>query len=216
MKAKKTISSPNTKDGRCRWWTIEVYPDSASENWESILKDLQWAMSPLHDKDVNPDGTPKKPHWHLAIYFPNKASYDEVVRIAYELSKMKYVEPIKSIQGMLRYFAHMDNPEKAQYDPRDIKGFNGFDVAKYLQTATDIDCLMMEIETYIRQNDITEYAELVDIASDLHDEYPEWHKCVTSHTIHFKAYVASKRHRRGTTPTKSDLSFLAEDLLPKD
>ena len=184
---------PETKDKRCRWWTIEVYPESAAENWQQLLNGYKWAMSPLHDKDVNEDGTPKKPHWHLAVYFPNKAYFQEVVDLAFSLSKMKYVQPIKNIQGMLRYFAHLDNPEKFQYDPKQIKGFGGFDVVKYLTTPTDIDELMREIETFIRQNRVTEYADLVDISIDLHDEHPEWHKCITTHTIHFRAYVTSKR-----------------------
>lgn len=205
--------NPETKDKRCRWWALEVYPESASENWQQLLNGYKWAMSPLHDKDVNDDGTLKKPHWHIAVYFPNKACYQEVVDLAFALSKMKYVQPIKNLQGMIRYFAHLDHAEKHPYDPKEIKGFGGFDVAKYLQTSTDIDELMREIETYIRQNYVTEYADLVDLASDLHDEHPEWHKCITTHTIHFKAYVSSKRHAppkaSAEVPDTSDLASQA-------
>lgn len=192
--------TPDTKDKRCRWWAIEVYPESAVENWQQLLNGYKWVKSPLHDQDVNEDGTPKKPHWHLAVYFPNKAYFGEVVEIANAICGMKYAQPIKNLQGMVRYFAHLDNPEKHQYDPKQIQGYGGFDVAKYLTTATDIDELMREIEMYVRQNRVTEYAELVDISNDLHDEYPEWHKCITTHTIHFKAYVASKRHAPPKNP----------------
>lgn len=207
--------NPETKDKRCRWWALEVYPESASENWQQLLNGYKWAMSPLHDKDTNDDGTPKKAHWHLAVYFPNKAYYHEVVELAFALSKMKHVQPIKNLQGMIRYFAHLDNAEKYHYDPKDIKGFGGFDVAKYLQTSTDIDELMREIETYIRQNYVTEYADLVDLSSDLHDEHPEWHKCITTHTIHFKAYISSKRHAPPKAPAESQeqISDLVDQAL---
>lgn len=209
---------PDTKDKRCRWWALEVYPESAAENWQSLLSGYKWAMSPLHDKDVNEDGTTKKAHWHIAVYFPNKAYFQEVADLAFSLSKMKYVQPIKNLQGMIRYFAHLDNPEKHQYDPKDIKGFGGFDVAKYLQTSTDIDELMREIETFIRQSCITEYADLVDVSSDLHDEHPEWHKCITTHTIHFKAYVSSKRHAPPKAPAESqeNIADLASQALNQE
>ena len=39
-----------------------VYPESAPENWREILDEtrMRWIESPLHDRDINPDGTPKK------------------------------------------------------------------------------------------------------------------------------------------------------------
>lgn len=213
---KSNISQPETKDKRCRWWALEVYPESASENWQQLLNGYKWALSPLHDKDVNADGSPKKAHWHLAVYFPNKAYYDEVVELAFALSKMKYVQPIKNLQGMIRYFAHLDNPEKFQYDPKEIKGYGGFDVAKYLQSATDIDELMREIENFIRQNGVTEYADLIDISNDYHDEHPEWHKCISTHTIHFKAYVSSKRHAPPKKEQEENIQNLVDEVLKND
>ena len=59
-----------TKDGRYRQWTIVVYPESAPENWRNLLNGQTWIESPLHDKDVNPDGTEKKSHWHILYNDP--------------------------------------------------------------------------------------------------------------------------------------------------
>ena len=41
-----------------RDWTFVVYPESAPENWRTILDEtfMRWVESPLHDKDVNADG----------------------------------------------------------------------------------------------------------------------------------------------------------------
>ena len=49
-------------DNRARNWSLVVYPESAPENWRDILDDyhIPWVESPLHDKDVNPDGEIKK------------------------------------------------------------------------------------------------------------------------------------------------------------
>ena len=68
----------STKDGRYRYWTIVVYPDSAPQDWRQKLDGLQWVESPLHDKDVNADGTPKKAHWHIMIFNSGKISYNQV------------------------------------------------------------------------------------------------------------------------------------------
>lgn len=57
---------------RYRNWTLIVYPESAPENWKSILSNelkLIFAISPLHDQDINPDGSLKKAHWHVLICF---------------------------------------------------------------------------------------------------------------------------------------------------
>ena len=49
-------------DVRARAWTFIVYPESAPENWRDVLDrfHLQWACSPLHDRDVNATGEPKR------------------------------------------------------------------------------------------------------------------------------------------------------------
>lgn len=40
-----------------------MYPESMPKNWREILQKTGCpiAISPLHDKDINPDGTPKNP-----------------------------------------------------------------------------------------------------------------------------------------------------------
>ena len=102
-----------TKDGRYRHWTIVVYPDSAPADWRDRLNGLQWVESPLHDKDVNPDRTSKKPHWHILIFFEGKKSYEQIKKIA-DLINGASPQYVQNLTGMLRYFAHLDNPEKAQ------------------------------------------------------------------------------------------------------
>ena len=43
------------KNGRYRNWSWIVYPESAPENWRSLLDETgeKWIESPLHDKDIN-------------------------------------------------------------------------------------------------------------------------------------------------------------------
>nr|WP_217265565.1 Rep family protein [Helicobacter pylori] len=70
----KDITMPNStkksakKDlERTRSYAIIIYPDSANSKWLEILERtcIPCAISPLHDKDLENDGTPKKPHYHV-------------------------------------------------------------------------------------------------------------------------------------------------------
>lgn len=205
-----SVSQEERKDKRTRNWTFVVYPESAPENWREILDNeyIKWVESPLHDKDLNPDGTVKKPHWHVALLFDGVKSYEQVKEIADKVNapSPKYIQ---SAKALIRYFAHMDNPEKAQYDKNLIIG-HGVDVSEYLQTSMSVDALIMDIENFICKNQITEYSALCDCARNLRDEYPDWHKCISTHTIHFRAYVSSKRYIFQQRATHSNMDKAAD------
>lgn len=176
---------------------IIAYPESAPDDWRDKLNGMKWVESPLHDRDVNADGTPKKHHWHIMLMFDGKKSYEQVKQIADEINGAS-PQYVQNITGMVRYFAHLDNPEKAQYSKYDIIG-HGLDVSKYLDSEDDIDKLEQEIEIFCEENHITEYAALVRESR----EHDGWHKCVSTHTIHFRAFVTSLRH--GCAYVKQDV-----------
>jgi hypothetical protein len=192
-----------TKDGRYRYWTIVVYPESAPANWRDKLNGWQWVESPLHDKDVNADGTSKKAHWHIMIFNQGKISFNQAKEVADSINGAS-PQYVQNVVGMIRYFAHLDNPEKAQYDKSQIIG-HGVDVSKYLDSEDDIDKLEQEIEIYCEENCITEYSRLIKISR----QFDGWHKCVSTHTIHFKAFVTSLRYVPiEPTTAETDLSDL--------
>ena len=62
-----------SKNQRTRNWTFVVYPESVVPDWKEKLEKLytQALISPLHNKDKNPDGTDKKPHYHVLLIFKN-------------------------------------------------------------------------------------------------------------------------------------------------
>lgn len=182
----------NSSDNRKRAWSFFVYPDSAPENWEQRLDGLNWVKSPLHDKDVNPDGSIKKPHWHILIVFEGKKSFQQVKLITDELNS-PHPQYVESVKGLVRYMAHLDNPEKATYNKYDIVS-HGIEIDSYINSSADVDALMREIEVYCRDNQIYEYGDLVLLSW----EFPGWHKCVTGHTIHFRAFLGSLRHSKKT------------------
>ena len=59
----------NNGSGRSRSYATVVYPESAPDFLER-LNDLKVPcfVSPLHDKDINPTGEAKKPHYHVLAF----------------------------------------------------------------------------------------------------------------------------------------------------
>lgn len=78
----------------------------------------------LHDKDVYEDGEHKgelkKPHWHVVIKFSN-AVWN--VPTAKDLGiEPNYLQKCSSLDGSLLYLVHEGNPDKYQYDQKDVFG----------------------------------------------------------------------------------------------
>lgn len=179
-----------------RIWACVVYPESLPENWLEILQNtgLQTAISPLHDKDLNPDNTVKKPHYHVIFNYDGPTTYNNVKNLCDILHGTIPIK-LESLRGMYRYHIHLDNPEKFQYDDRDRLLLNGFDVSSCNQlTHTEILKSKREIIDFINDNDICEYSSLVDILnkSDLINLID----VVTSNTLFFNTYLTSRRNAR--------------------
>lgn len=179
-----------------RNWAFVVYPESLPGNWEEIITEtgLPMVFSPLHDKDLNPTGEVKKAHYHVMCYYENPTTSRAVKE--YVTDKLNGTIPIKleSMTGMYRYHLHLDNPEKYQYDDRDRKFFNGFDVNKVDSlTYTEISKILREIQKLINENKIYEYSELLDIL--LYNEMFNMWDVARNHTVLLNSYITSKRHK---------------------
>ena len=117
-----------------RYWAFILYLDSAPNNWRDILQNtgLVFAISPYHDKDINPTGEVKKPHYHIIVAFEGPTTYKNVKRITDSVNAT-IPQPLSAIKGYYRYFTHKDNPEKYQYDDKDITTINGFNIDDYIE-----------------------------------------------------------------------------------
>jgi len=159
---------------RARNWMFIMYPDSAPPNWRDILSDLhvQIAVSPLHDKDVNATGEPKKAHWHVVLAYDTVKKQEQVQEIA-DMVNGTEVRKIQSLSGMLRYLTHMDNPEKAQYSAKDIISFGGLDVQNIIITCADKVLMLEQIMDWIDENRCTKFTELMRYARTCKREWFE-------------------------------------------
>lgn len=182
-------------DSPVRVWTFCVYPDSAPDNWQELLINhhVPGVISPLHEFDINPDGTPKKAHWHVLLQFDGKKSYDQVKKIADELNGCFPIQ-VDSIRGMTRYFIHIDNPDKYQYDKFGMIGFAGYNWEQYFEYA-DIERrrALKEMRDHIRKYCFTEYSDFCDYC----DEYkPEWSELLDKNSSYvISLYITSVRHK---------------------
>lgn len=203
------------KDNRFRNWTFLVYPESVIENWIDVINDLhiQWAYSPLHDKDTNPTGENKKPHYHVLLSFEGKKSYDQILEITQSVNGT-VPQKVESLRGLTRYFAHLDNPEKYQYCMEDIRCYGGFNVNDALKpTSSEELVLLKEIFSYISGNSILEYSDFIDkcIADSLED----WLYVATKlNTIAIKSYIQSRFNKvRFALDRRAHELKIAEDAL---
>lgn len=163
--------SNNTVRGRD--WTFIVYPDSAPANWRDLLDDqhVKWIESPLHDKDVDANGQLKKPHWHVLLSFDGPVTSKVVERVIKPLNG-PVPQKVASARGMVRYFIHMDNPDKYQYDKSDIIGHCGADVNSYFTlNETDRLSVLKDIARFIYDNEIDNYIEFVMKCIQLSDDW---------------------------------------------
>lgn len=184
------------KDSRTRNWTFVVYPDSAPENWRDIIDEehTQWCVSPLHDMDINPDNTPKKPHYHVLLTYKGLKSYKQIKELTDALNA-PIPQKCANVTGMVRYFVHRDNPEKYQYSVKNIHAYGGFDVeAHFVASTGERNELIKQMIDFVKSNNIVHFADLVDFAITEH--YYDWYPLLTSNSSYIlKEYIKSNWQR---------------------
>lgn len=152
--------------------TIEKYDgadgwgDPKFKNWRGEIEEMCIAalVSPMHIGDVNADGTIKKPHRHVMFIFESKKNYETQVKPLFDrIGGVGRIE-VYSTAGSARYLIHMDNPEKFQYNMKDVLEFGGADYRAIIQAERPGDKMkaLHAIEDFIKANDIRGYAELLD------------------------------------------------------
>lgn len=188
------MAENSRKEKRFLSWACVVYPnESLPDNWRELLGELMipWALSPIHDKDVNADGTPKKPHRHLLLSFHSVKTYSQVKEITDKL-KAPAPQPCKDTRGMVRYFLHLDNPEKSQYLREDIICGGGFDLENALRaTATEEEDILDEMMDFIVEHKVKEFWEF---AYFVRNEHKEWRTILRKNCFYLTQIIKSVRH----------------------
>lgn len=179
-----------------RYWTVIGYPESLPENWKEILTEshLPVCISPLHDKDINEStGEPKKPHYHILIAYDGPTTKENVRQLTDRLNCPMPV-PVDSVRGAVRYETHKDNPEKAQYDEKDIITLNGFDLDTFCElTSGEVNKMKKELYVLITEKGFTEYVDLLGYL--VQEDLVELFNVASSHTLYTDAILRSARNK---------------------
>jgi len=194
-----------TKNVKKRYWAFVLYPESAPENWREILQQtgLQCVISPLHDKDIDADGKPKKAHHHIILAYSGPTTYN-AVRTLTESLKQPIPQALEQVRGYYRYLTHKDNPEKAQYSEDDIETINGFNIADFVElTKTEVNAYKRKLQKLIIQLDIVEYCDFMDFLLD-NEMFTEY-DIGSNNTYFFEKYISSRRNKlKGTIKKGGD------------
>ena len=191
----------DTKSNRTRNYACVVYPESAPDNWRSILDESKICafISPLHDKDVNPDGENKKAHYHIIVMFDGPKTVEQA-RDLFATFGGVGCEVVKSLRSYARYLCHLDNPEKAKYKTDDVKCIGGADFFGVIGSAADKRLSIKEMIEYIEENDITCFADLVLYSKD---DHPDWFDTLINSGSYFiKEYIKSRTWKLHHTEEK--------------
>lgn len=198
------MDEKKSRNVKKRNWAFVVYPESAPDDWRDILQQsgLQCAVSPLHDNDFNADGEPKKPHWHVIAIYSGPTSFNVVNSLCGQLNA-PHPQPLEQVRGYYRYLTHKDNPEKAQYDEKDIKTINGFNIADFVElTRSEVNNVKFKLQKLIREQELFEYSDFMDYLQD--NEMLLEYDIASSHTMFFDRYIQSRRYKHINIKHKID------------
>ncbi|MFU9946627.1 hypothetical protein ACNF5H_06605, partial [Fannyhessea vaginae] len=104
-------------------------------------------------------------------------------------------------KGLIRYFCHLDNPEKYQYPTADIVS-HGVDVQGLLElTRSELNQVLKEIFDFIDDNTIYSYRDLLQVVRSSGKD--DWFDvCVNRNTLAIKEYLKSATWTDRNTLTK--------------
>lgn len=202
MASEKSSMPKKESPDRTRNYTAVVYPDCVNtpENWVDVLADLQlqFFISPLHDKDIDDDGKPKKPHYHVILMFGSTKTRKQAEEIFYTVGAVipppyknldRFV--VRDLRGASRYLCHLDQANKAQYDPNDVKSLGGVDYFATIGMAKDKYVALTEMEEFCEKYNVVSFYALSRYASVHRSDWSRILKDCGS--IYMREYLQSRK-----------------------
>lgn len=186
------MSKKSSGQGRTRNFAAIVYPDSAPDFWQGILAEqaVPAFISPLHDKDVNPTGEPKKAHYHVMLMFEGVKSIEQAEEVFSLINAIGCVK-INSVRGYARYLVHADNPEKFQYSVSDVVSLCGADYLNATALQSDKYVAISEMIDFIVENNYFSYAKFMIYCKE---NRLDWFRCLCdSSTLVIKEFLKSRK-----------------------
>ena len=171
---------------------------SVPDDWQQRLQlsGLQYAISPLHDKDKLEDGSgkTKKPHYHIIVIYGSPTTYNNVKSLTDSFNS-PIPQALEQVRGYYRYLTHKDNADKYQYAEKDIITGGGFNIADFIELSkSEVSEIKFKLQKLIREQAMSEYQEFMDYVQDNLDR--TYFDIASSNTMFFNAYLRSRRHKQ--------------------
>lgn len=152
--------------------SILLWVDSKPDDFLKRIEDTGYPalISPLHDKDVLDDGTPKKAHYHVLFLFRGKKTGEQCQEIANRISGQDDYSWLYVVDRYVhaRYLCHLDSKNKYRYPVADLISINGASISKLIGQENDdedyTDEILNDIIDYISRNQCQYFNVLVDYA----------------------------------------------------
>lgn len=172
-------------------------------------------LLPIWENVVPKVGDKKKAHVHVVFKFAGVRTGQYLSELmedfGLEIGRWRW-QKVESLDALIRYLVHMDDPDKAQYSPMMIIGCGGIDLSALTQTNTEIRIrTLMTVQKHIEEHKITSYHVLckwafatgsTDIVS-----------CVCGRASHFIGYFRSIRDEKAARKAKEkEAAKIAEKL----
>lgn len=140
-------------------------------------------------------GQHKEKHVHILLCANGPMQPEYFTKLFEPFCHVRYWQKVNSVPSMLRYFAHMDSPEKTPYNCLQIHGFGGIDLSPLLKTSkvSNIE-ILLDVMDYMLKNDIRHYNKLVRWAISTGDI--DTIACVTGRASFFANYFKSASDER--------------------
>lgn len=157
---------------KTRNYMTVFYPESCDENWKINCEEsgISCCISPIHDKDYyekgDKKGELKKAHYHAIISYDGPKSAYQAYLTFCELfgeTGFSVFERVDSISSSVQYLCHLNNPDKALYEVKDILAFNNFDVFKFITSDDVMIENLKELRFIIKENKIYFYDDLLEL-----------------------------------------------------
>lgn len=106
------------------------------------------------------------------------------------ISVWKNENCVRNMRSLIRYFKHLDNPEKYQYIFEDYHIFGGFNLEDRLISQEDAIQISKDIKNFVKNEECYLFCDLVDYAEVNH---PEWYSILinSKYSQFISAYMRS-------------------------
>lgn len=178
-----------TQEDINKWVRSHLNPDTGKIELDPDSKFLETG--------IPKEGQHKKDHVHfmLCANGPMTPSWflDKIAPIRKYCAN--YFIAINSVAATMRYYAHMDSPDKYQYSPLDIHSFGGLDMSPLMRTSKVSNlATLVKVMDYIMDNGVNHYHTLVHWALNSGDV--DLLSCVSGRASFFAGYFKSKSDDR--------------------